>query len=125
MTIYLRPKGLLTNTGGQEPILAKAFDQMNHEAIVTSLMKMVLPKILTNKIINACLREHTSIQWFEKKIEHQRKTRGIKHGCSLPPRLFAIGLEHAIDVTRGALRNFNTDSQLQPPTRFLATNKQH
>ena len=89
---------------------------MNHEAIVTSLMKMVLPKILTNKIINACLREHTSIQWFGKKIEHQRKTRGIKHGCSLSPRLFAIALEHAIEVTRGALRNFNTDSQLQPPT---------
>lgn len=72
--------------------LKQAFDKLQLGHIPTIIQYKGVPNYLINRIIKACLTEKICIQWFGKKTDSVKKTRGVKQGCPLSPIIFTIAL---------------------------------
>lgn len=76
--------------------LRQAFDRIDLHQVPSALARAGVPSYLINRLVKACLTEQTSLQWFGQRTSVYRKTRGIKQGCPLSPKLFVYLLHQAL-----------------------------
>ena len=76
--------------------IRQAFDTIDISKLAVVLQDVGIPSALINRILEACLVETTSIQWFGKRTPSTSRHRGVKQGCPLSPTLFIILLHHAL-----------------------------
>lgn len=76
--------------------IRQAFDTIDLAQVPLVLQRLGVPVYLINRIISACLTERTSLQWFGQRTAEFNKTRGIKQGCPLSPKLFVYLLHQAL-----------------------------
>jgi hypothetical protein len=62
--------------------LKKAFDIVDAKEIMRILAELRAPIHLVNQIIEACVKEETSIQWYGQRTQCETKTNDVKQGCS-------------------------------------------
>jgi hypothetical protein len=63
--------------------LKNAFDTVDAKEIMHILDELRAPIHLVNQIIEACVKEETSLQWYGQRTQYETKTKGVKQGCSL------------------------------------------
>lgn len=76
--------------------LQRAFDTIDLYQVPRVLLHLGVPSYLVNRIVRACLTERTSLQWFGQRTGEFNKTKGIKQGCPLSPKLFVYLLHQAL-----------------------------
>ncbi|KAL1400304.1 hypothetical protein pipiens_007547 [Culex pipiens pipiens] len=87
------------NTTLQVPI-PKAFDNVDTSKAIPILQDLGASKALINRILKACLRESTSVQWFGQRTTTRKKSRGIKQGCPISPDIFILILHHVLTTLK-------------------------
>jgi endonuclease/exonuclease/phosphatase family metal-dependent hydrolase len=78
--------------------LKKAFDTIDIRKTTTILKSGGATSYLMNRIINACIVEDTSIQWYGQRTRTERKTEGVKQGCPLSPRMFIYAIHDVLQT---------------------------
>lgn len=76
--------------------LKQAFDTIEVSKLAPILQQMGVSPALINRIVEACLVEVTSLQWYGQRTPTISKGKGIKQGCPLSPRLFILMLHHVL-----------------------------
>uniref|UniRef100_A0A0N8ES07 Putative reverse transcriptase n=1 Tax=Aedes aegypti TaxID=7159 RepID=A0A0N8ES07_AEDAE len=76
--------------------IKQAFDRLDISKAGQILLDMGVSKALVNRIINACLQEKTSLQWYGQRTRSIKKMKGVKQGCPLSPQLFILMLHHVL-----------------------------
>lgn len=73
---------------------------------------------LINKIINACLIERTSLQWYGTRLTENMITKE-KEVCLLSPNVFVIMLHALIETVTESLGNYDLSGQTLTLSLFL------
>lgn len=76
--------------------IKQAFDKLDISKAGEILIDMGVSKALVNRIIEACLHEITSVQWYGQRTRSFKKMKGVKQGCPLSPQLFILMLHHVL-----------------------------
>jgi hypothetical protein len=76
--------------------LKKAFDTVDAKDIMRILAELRAPIHLVNRIIEACVKEETSIQWYGQRTKYETKTKDVKQCCPLSPTLFVYALHDVL-----------------------------
>lgn len=87
--------------------IKQAFDRLMLKDVPLTLAFYGVPHYLINRIINACLFETTSVQWFGRRTRECSKTRGVKQGCPLSPNIFVAMLHALIETVTESLGNYD------------------
>lgn len=78
--------------------LSKAFDEVDLGSVVTILKSYKIPHNFINRIIKTCLWENTGILWNGECSPSVIKSKGVKQGCPLSPRLFTLVMDAVLQT---------------------------
>lgn len=78
--------------------LEKAFDMIDLNVAVIVLKNLGVPHHFINRIIQICMWERTKILWYNQTTPTVNKSRGVKQGCPLSPRIFTLVLDAVIST---------------------------
>lgn len=76
--------------------LEKAFDNVDLRVAVIILKGLGIPHHFINRIIHICMWEQTKVLWFNQTTPSVNKSKGVKQGCPLSPRIFTLVLDAII-----------------------------
>ena len=85
--------------------LSKAFDRVNHHALLIKLMKRRLPTQLLDVFVNWFDKCYSCVRWDGLLSHFYRLKFGVRQGSVLSPYLFAVYLDDIIDHRANYLHN--------------------
>lgn len=104
----------------------QAFSSVNLHKLDEVLTAKSVPRYFINLIIDTCLSEETSFIWMGTATSSQRKTIGVKQGCTIAPFLFVLVLDVILERTQKELEERHqlnlflgeADREIELPTLF-------
>ena len=83
---------------------SKAFDNVDHDQLVQTLIKMGFPPHLVALIQSLYIDQNAKIRWNGSHTNPFNITKGVRQGCILSPNLFSV-------YTEQVMRDSDTDIQ--------------
>lgn len=89
--------------------LQKAFDTVDHSAILKMLKSYGVPASLIERITKACLPGDVCVRWRGKYTKYFQVNRGVKQGCPISGMLFILVLHFVIKAASERLPFFTLE----------------
>lgn len=111
------------NKGTEVYVLAldikQAFDSVSQPMLIEALKYLNVPNYIINRIINLGLYEKTCIKWLNQQTPMIRKSKGVKQGCPLSPRLFTIVLHYVLCRLKEQFPEIHLEQQTKLKTPLI------